>query len=74
MHICIDSLLNRFFYIERENHDAKKFKFILKGNGLSTQTTHFLMNENLTRPDYDMHSCSNHGFSVLDCQGQNVIV
>ena len=38
------------------------------------QTTHFLMNENLTRPDYDMHSCSNHGFSVLDCQGQNVIV
>ena len=35
---------------------------------------HFLMNENLTRPDFDMHSCSNHGFSVLDCQGQNVIV
>ena len=34
----------------------------------------FLMNENLTRPDFDMHSCSNHGFSVLDCQGQNVIV
>ena len=39
------------------------------------QTTHYLMNiQNLTRPDYDMHSCSNHGFSDLDCQGQNVIV